>query len=195
ERTLRDVVGVRAGLSERQIVVVAHRDALWRPATADLSGTAALLELARVFNGRTLNKTLVLASTSGGSGGAAGAAALADDLAGGPALAQRRAGPGTRDRGLPRAPGPDGSHRAAQHHRPGQPRRGGQRAAGGDPRRGQGRPRLGVPAGGGGADAPGGAGGDRRDGAGAPAPVPAGDVGGLGAGGRGAVRRRAAVRV
>jgi len=84
ERTLRDVVGVRAGLSERQIVVVAHRDALWRPATADLSGTAALLELARVFNGRTLNKTLVLASTSGGSGGAAGAAALADDLAGGP---------------------------------------------------------------------------------------------------------------
>jgi hypothetical protein len=84
ERTLRDVVGVREGLSSRQIVVVAHRDALPRPATADLSGTAALLELARVFNGRTLHKTLVLASTSGGSGGAAGAARLAGDLSGGP---------------------------------------------------------------------------------------------------------------
>jgi hypothetical protein len=80
ERQLRDVIGVRAGLSERQIVVVAHRDALSRPATADLSGSAALLELARVFNGRTLNKTLVLASTSGGSGGAAGARELVDHL-------------------------------------------------------------------------------------------------------------------
>jgi hypothetical protein len=82
ERQLRTVTGVRAGLSERQIVVVAHRDALSRPARAELSGTAALLELARVFNGRTLHKTLVLASTSGGSGGAAGAAELADHLPG-----------------------------------------------------------------------------------------------------------------
>lgn len=82
ERQLRTVVGVRAGLSERQIVVVAHRDALSRPARADLSGTAALLELARVLNGRTLHKTLVLASTSGGSGGAAGAAQLAGQLPG-----------------------------------------------------------------------------------------------------------------
>lgn len=81
-RELEDVVGRRVGLSSRQIVVVAHRDALSRPGTAELSGTAALLELARVFQGRTLHKTLVLVSTSGGSGGAAGAAEAARHLTG-----------------------------------------------------------------------------------------------------------------
>ena len=79
---LRNVVGTRAGFTRRRIVVVAHRDALSSPATAELSGTAGLLELARVFRGRTLRKTLVLASTSGGSAGAAGAAELARDLDG-----------------------------------------------------------------------------------------------------------------
>ena len=68
---------MRAGVSNRRIVVVAHRDSLYSPATADLSGTAALAELARVFTGRTLRKTLVLVSTSGGSGGNAGASAWA----------------------------------------------------------------------------------------------------------------------
>ena len=79
---LRSVVGTRAGFSERKIVVVAHRDALDRPATAQLSGTAGLIELARVFRGRTLRKTLVLASTSGGSAGNAGAAEVAKHLGG-----------------------------------------------------------------------------------------------------------------
>lgn len=73
-RTLRTVIGVRPGLSSQRIVVLAHRDAAGSPATASLSGTAGLLELARVFAGRTPHKTLVLVSTSGGSGGAAGAA-------------------------------------------------------------------------------------------------------------------------
>src|SRR2546423_4960818 len=76
-RPMQDVIGVRAGVSNRRIVVLAHRDSLYSPATADLSGTAALAELARVFTGRTLRKTLVLVSTSGGSGGNAGAAAWA----------------------------------------------------------------------------------------------------------------------
>ena len=77
------------GLSSRRIVVLAHRDSLDSPGLADLSGTAALLELARIFRtraptgerdvgepgkpqliGRDLRKTLVLVSTSGGSGGA-----------------------------------------------------------------------------------------------------------------------------
>lgn len=75
---LSTVVGVRAGLSSRRIVVLAHRDALGSPATAELSGTAALLELARVFKTRELTKTLVLVSTSGGTGGAAGARAFAE---------------------------------------------------------------------------------------------------------------------
>ena len=82
KRELRTVVGRRAGTSSRRIVVLAHRDSAYRDATADLSGTAALLELAKVFQGRTLQKTLVLVSTSGGSGGYAGAAAFADNPGG-----------------------------------------------------------------------------------------------------------------
>jgi len=82
-RRLEDVIGTRIGLSGRRIVVLAHRDALASPATADLSATAGLLELARVFSGRTLRKTLVLVSTSGGSGGAAGASAYAARAGGG----------------------------------------------------------------------------------------------------------------
>lgn len=79
---LQNVTGVRSGATARRIVVLAHRDSAERQTTADLSGTAGLLELAKVFEGRTLRKTLVLVSTSGGSGGAAGAAAFADDPGG-----------------------------------------------------------------------------------------------------------------
>ena len=86
------VVGTRPGLSERRIVVLA---APRRPGLADLSGTAALLELARVLKGRELRKTLVLVSTSGSTTGFAGARAWARD--GG-----RRAG---RRRARPRRPG------------------------------------------------------------------------------------------
>lgn len=87
---LETVVGVRPGLSSRRVVVLAHRDALRAPGLAEVSGTAALLELARIFRsreaagvvrggerpravGRDLRKTLVLVSTSGATGGAAGA--------------------------------------------------------------------------------------------------------------------------
>ena len=96
ETELETVVGVRPGLSSRRIVVLAHRDSLSSPGLADLSGTAALLELARIFRtrapsgerdvdepgkpqliGRDLRKTIVLVSTSGGSGGGAGARAWA----------------------------------------------------------------------------------------------------------------------
>ena len=98
ERELETVVGVRPGLSSRRLVVLTHRDATSSPALAELSGTAALLELARIFRtrdtsaeaeaeerpdaprrlvGRDLRKTLVLVSTSGGSGGDAGARAWA----------------------------------------------------------------------------------------------------------------------
>ena len=73
ERTLQTVVGRRVGVSSHQIVVLAHRDALAQPATAQLSGTAALLEIARVFEGRRQRRTITLVSTSGGSGGNAGA--------------------------------------------------------------------------------------------------------------------------
>jgi hypothetical protein len=79
-RELEIVVGARAGFSSRRVLVVAHRDALGRGARAELSGTAALLELARVLGGRTLGRTLVLASTSGGTAGLAGAERLAREL-------------------------------------------------------------------------------------------------------------------
>jgi hypothetical protein len=63
-------------------VILAHRDAAARGSQAELSGTAALLELARVFAARETRRTIILVSTSGGSGGAAGAAAFASGLHG-----------------------------------------------------------------------------------------------------------------
>jgi hypothetical protein len=82
-RSLRTVIAERPGIVDERIVVVAHRDAAGHRAEAELSATAALLELARVFGAPLqTQRTLTLVSTSGGSGGAAGAAALADELTG-----------------------------------------------------------------------------------------------------------------
>jgi hypothetical protein len=78
------VVGTRPGSSSRRIVVLAHRDASGRPGLAELSGTAALLELARAAKTLVLQKTLVLVSTSGATTGFAGARAWASEAAGGP---------------------------------------------------------------------------------------------------------------
>lgn len=78
-RRLENVIGVRAGQENGSIVLVAGRDAVGSPASAQLSGTAVLLELARVLSGETLQHTLVLASTSGTAGGA-GAIELARTL-------------------------------------------------------------------------------------------------------------------
>jgi hypothetical protein len=82
ERALSTVVATRPGsTSASPIVILAHRDAAAPGAAAELSGTAALLELARVFAARETKRTIVLASTSGGSGGDAGAARLLGELA------------------------------------------------------------------------------------------------------------------
>ena len=72
---LQNVIGVRTGLQSGAIVVVAPRDATKSPATAGLSGTGVLLDLARVLSGQPVNRSVVLVSTSG-STGAAGTAAL-----------------------------------------------------------------------------------------------------------------------
>jgi len=80
-RTLETVIAERPGSSSGRIVVVAHRDALGTGATADLSGTATMLELARVLAGRTLSRTMELVSISG-STGLAGATQLASTLGG-----------------------------------------------------------------------------------------------------------------
>jgi len=74
-RTLTTVVAERAGSTgESPIAIVAHRDAARHGSEAELSGAAALLELARVFSQSETRRTIVLVSTSGGSGGDGGAA-------------------------------------------------------------------------------------------------------------------------
>jgi len=73
DAALETVAATREGLSRRALLVIAHRDAPGVGAAAELSGTAVLLELARLFADRDLAKTVVLASVSGGSGGFAGA--------------------------------------------------------------------------------------------------------------------------
>jgi hypothetical protein len=73
-RSGETVIATRTGFSSRRIVVLANRDA---PGLAGLSGTAALLELGRVFKTRDLDKTLVLVSTTGATTGFSGARAWA----------------------------------------------------------------------------------------------------------------------
>lgn len=83
ERELTNVIAQRPGSTGASpILIVAHRDAAAPPAEAELSGTATLLELARVFASRETKRTIVLASTSGGSGGDAGVRALVSELHG-----------------------------------------------------------------------------------------------------------------
>jgi hypothetical protein len=80
-RSLRTVIAERVGTIDERVVVVAHRDAAGERAEAELSGTATLLELARIFGApRQTRRTITLVSTSGGSGGGAGAARLAEEL-------------------------------------------------------------------------------------------------------------------
>jgi hypothetical protein len=83
EQSLTNVVAERPGsTSATPILILAHRDAAAGGAQAELSGTAALLELARVFAARETKRTIVLVSTSGGSGGDAGAAQLTAERSG-----------------------------------------------------------------------------------------------------------------
>jgi hypothetical protein len=80
-RTLENVTAYRAGGGNGSIVIVSHRDAAGSPTTAGLSGTAVMLELARVLAGQTLSRTLVLVSTTA-SDGAVGTQRLASELPG-----------------------------------------------------------------------------------------------------------------
>ena len=83
EKPLRTVIAQRPGsTAEAPVVIVAHRDAAAPGSAAELSGTAALIELARVFSARETKRSIVLISTSGGSGGNAGAAQLSSYVPG-----------------------------------------------------------------------------------------------------------------
>jgi hypothetical protein len=80
-RELVNVIARRAGQLRRQIVIVAARDAAVVPeATGSAADTAALLELARVFEGRPARKTLVLASVDGSTLGEVGTSQLLSEL-------------------------------------------------------------------------------------------------------------------
>jgi hypothetical protein len=80
-RELSLLIAERPGSSSASpIVIVAHRDAAAPRSEAEMSATATLLELARVFSERETKRTMILVSTSGGSGGGAGAARLAEVL-------------------------------------------------------------------------------------------------------------------
>jgi hypothetical protein len=80
-RQLVNVIARRAGRTRSQIVIVAARDAAVVPeATGSAADTAALLELARVFQGRPTRKTLVLASVDGSTLGEVGTAELLGEL-------------------------------------------------------------------------------------------------------------------
>jgi len=82
-RTLATVIAQRPGSTDATpIVILAHRDAAAAGSEAEMSGTAVLLELARVFSEQETKRTIILVSTSGGSGGAAGARELAEELPG-----------------------------------------------------------------------------------------------------------------
>jgi hypothetical protein len=81
DRSLVNVVGTRAGDSTRRVVVLAARDSDSVPdATGSAADTAALMEFARVFEGRALGRTLVLASVDGGQVGDAGARRFSEEL-------------------------------------------------------------------------------------------------------------------
>lgn len=82
KRELTNVVATRLGQPGPGIVVVAHRDAIGRGARAELTGTAALLELARVAGSGRLQRTITFISTSGGSGGFEGATRAVKELDG-----------------------------------------------------------------------------------------------------------------
>lgn len=80
-RPVTNVIAQRTGTRDERIVIVAHRDAVGQGSPAELSATAGLLELARVYGApRRSSRTLTLVSTSGGTGGSAGAARLAEEL-------------------------------------------------------------------------------------------------------------------
>ena len=84
---LRNLVAVVQGVSQRKIVITAHRDNSGEGPSANdnASGTAALVELARAYAPATgtaavarPSNTLVFVSTDGGAFGALGAARFAD---------------------------------------------------------------------------------------------------------------------
>lgn len=77
---MRNLIVTLPGRSERQIAVVAQRDAAeGSGAATSIASTAVLLEILSGFSGASHEKTLVFVSTDGGSAGALGARRFSAD--------------------------------------------------------------------------------------------------------------------
>ncbi len=80
---LRNLIGVLPGQSNRQVALIACRDAAQGSGAATtIASTAALLEIANAFSGSTHSKTLVFVSTDGCGLGALGARRFVRDYTG-----------------------------------------------------------------------------------------------------------------
>lgn len=75
---MTNVVGVLSGQRDRQVVVLAHRDASRRPGASSAASTAMLLELATALGDAHHTRTIVFVSTDGGTANSAGARRFAE---------------------------------------------------------------------------------------------------------------------
>jgi len=82
DQELSNVIGRLRGRSDREIVIMAHRDSAGRPGAAAASGTAVLLELTQALDALDRTKTIVVVSTDGATADDAGARRFADHYAG-----------------------------------------------------------------------------------------------------------------
>ena len=78
---LSNVIGRLRGRSDRQVVILAHRDSAGRPGATAASNTAVLLELAQALDALDRRKTIVFVSADGASEGMAGAQRFAERYA------------------------------------------------------------------------------------------------------------------
>jgi hypothetical protein len=78
DQELSNVIGRLRGRSDREVVLIAHRDSVARPGAASASGTAVLLELAQALAALDRSKTVVVVSSDGATAGNAGARRFAD---------------------------------------------------------------------------------------------------------------------
>jgi hypothetical protein len=78
---LSNVIGRLRGRSDRQVVILSHRDSAGRPGASAASGTAVLLELAQALDALDRRRTMVFVSTDGATEGLAGARRFAERYA------------------------------------------------------------------------------------------------------------------
>ncbi|MGH2980315.1 MAG: M28 family peptidase [Solirubrobacterales bacterium] len=82
EQELSNVIGRLRGRSDREVVIMAHRDSAGRLGAASASGTAVLLELTQALDALDRSKTIVVVSSDGATVDAAGARRFADHYPG-----------------------------------------------------------------------------------------------------------------